>query len=121
LATDSHTETTITPSGVRVLKTIQRWQHHLGGEAHCLIRLHVLAAPSKPVAVISEIRSNPEGRGIIDDVAAVADALLSDVPALIAPDPDTIVWIAHHGGFSYHDSFGQETFTETPLQWDGQG
>jgi hypothetical protein len=120
LAPDPHTSTTVTPSGTRLIMTIVHWRHRLGGEAHCLVRLYIPPASVNPLAIVSELRGNPDGQGIIDDMAAVAEAVLRTLPAGTAIRPESVVWIAHHGEFSYHDAFGLETFIETPLDWDGQ-
>lgn len=98
--------------------TIVHWQHRRGGPAHCLARLFS-SASGQPVAILSEVRSNPEGYGITGDFAAAAEAMLRLMPATI--DPAAVRWLAHHGDFSYPDAGGApETFTEVELVWDGQ-
>jgi hypothetical protein len=99
-----------------------RWSHRLGGAAHCLARLVITAPSTPPVAVCSEIASNPDELGIIGDFAAVADAFVEVVASAVGglDDPAGVIWVAHHGPFSSHDPTGPETFTEIALTFDGQ-
>ena len=111
----SKISTSTAPSGSPQLTTILTWQHRFGA-AHCLARV---ALGHRPLVVFSELRSNPDERGLSDDVAHAAEALL---PLFEHHDvnPADIVWILHHGPFSYFDATGPETFTRVPLQWDGE-
>ena len=123
-------EVVVIQGGVRIDRSgsveqascVLRWSHRLGGAAHCLARL-VIAAPSiPPVAVCSEIASNPDELGIIGDFAAVADAFVEVVASAVGglDEPAGVIWVAHHGPFSSHDPAGPETFTEIALAFDGQ-
>ena len=105
------------PSGGQEFAAIVHWQHQRGGEAHCLARVY-LSASGPPVAIISEIRSNPEGRGIASDLPAVAEVLLTKAPFAI--EPAEVIWITHFGLFSYYDSYNpRDTFVSAPMSWDG--
>ncbi len=98
--------------------TVVHWQHRRGGAAHCLGRLFS-SESGRPVVILSEVRSNPEGYGITGDFAAAAEAMLRAVPAPM--DPAMVRWIAHHGDFSYPDAGGSpDTFTAVELEWDGR-
>jgi hypothetical protein len=103
------------------LATILHWQHRRGGDAHCLARL-LIGPAGRQTAVLSEIRSNRDGRDVGDDFTAAAGALLAmPLADLAGVDPATVVWIVHYGGFSYHDSEeAPETYTRVPLVWDGE-
>jgi hypothetical protein len=95
-----------------------RWDH-ARGPAHCLARLYLRPSAS-PVAIVSELRSNPWRRGITGNFAAVAEACLNGWGELVELDPASIVWVAHHGGFSFFDAPDQPTtFTRVDLVWDG--
>jgi hypothetical protein len=110
-----------TSDGMCRLSGIVSWPHRRGGQAHCLARVFIpRAGERRPTAVVSEIRSNPDGIGIIDDFPAVADAVLAAVGRTATIAPAAITWLAHHGAFSYADIPGPETFTEVTLTWDGE-
>jgi hypothetical protein len=106
--------------GGRQVDAVVCWPHHRGGEAHCLARVDVPGSQAPPVVVVSEICSNPDDLGVVDDFAAVAVAVLTTVRSQVQIDPAAVVWLAHHGPFSYHDPAGPETFTHVPLRWDGE-
>jgi len=82
-----------------------------------LARFILLPAPRPVVAVLSELRSNSDDVGVADNVSEVAEAAL----VLAAPEigvPERlfdIVWVAHHGAFSYYDSSGPDSFTLVDL------
>src|SRR5947209_10812184 len=107
---------------VEQVSCLLRWSHRLGGAAHCLARLVITAPSTPPVAVCSEIASNPDELGIIGDFAAVADAFLEVVASAVGglDEPAGVIWVAHHGPFSSHDPTGPETLTEIALAFDGQ-
>ncbi|MGH3671806.1 MAG: hypothetical protein ACRDSH_14410 [Pseudonocardiaceae bacterium] len=106
---------------IQQVSCILRWSHRLGAQAHCLARLIIGASSTPPVAVLSEIATNPDERGITGDFAAAADAFIEVVASAVGDlDPGGVVWIAHHGPFSSHDPAGPETFTEIALAFDGQ-
>ncbi len=108
-------------AGGRVRTAVVRWQHRRGGEAHCLVRLHLPWLLERLVAVVSEIRTNPEGRGIISDFPGVAAAVLRIVPTYLGVGPRDVIWVAHHGEFSYPDAQGSpEIFTRIEMRWDGE-
>ncbi len=100
------------------VSAIVHWPHRRSGQAHCLIRLYPLAG--RVVAVASEIRSNDDRHGIADDMAGVAAKALDLAQEHVNAEPANIIWLAHHGAFSYHDAFDPDTFTLIPLTWDGQ-
>lgn len=109
------------PTGEWSFTTILHWEHHRGRPAHCLARAY-RAAAARPVVVLSEISSNPDGRGISDDIPAVAMALLDVLPPECRVDPAEVTWLAHHGEFSYPDALdAPEVFTLVPLEWTGSG
>jgi hypothetical protein len=102
---------------------VLEWSHP-SGQAHCLARFYQSPASGWPVAIISEIRSNPEGRSINRDFPNVATSFLAilaeDTTAEnISVDARQIIWIAHYGQFSYYDAFSEERYIEIGLTWDG--
>jgi hypothetical protein len=105
--------------GTRTYRTILEWQHRRGGDAHCLAQLIIVPAGC-PVAVLSELRSNTDNRGIMSDFAGVAQTLLTAVRPTVDLPPADVVWIAHHGAFSYYEAAGPETYVLMPLRWDGE-
>jgi hypothetical protein len=109
----------LAPDGTRTYLTILEWQHRRGGDAHCLAQLVFLPA-GPPVAVLSELRSNTDNRGIMSDFAGVAETLLSTARPVVELPPAEVVWIAHHGAFSFYEAAGPETYLLMPLNWDGE-
>ena len=113
--------TDVTPDAVRRtgfgLAAIVSWQHRRGGKAHCLVRLYDHGGTV--TAVVSEVASNPAGRGAADDFPRLAGIIARLACAELGAEPGAMKWVAHHGAFSYPDSFGGDTFTEIPLDWDG--
>jgi hypothetical protein len=100
-------------------KTLLQWTHGGRDSAHCLARL-ILPPAGRPVAVVSELRSNPDRFGVSDDFARVAEAFLEAMRPVAPVEPADVRWVAHHGAFSYHDSAGAEdSFTAIDLCWDG--
>lgn len=94
------------------------WQHAVGGQAHCLARLVLRAAPEPPVAVLSELADNPDRLGISGDMAGVAVAFLAAMRPYATLDPASLVWITHHGPFSFpDDDGGPQTFTRVDLDY----
>ncbi|TDD87007.1 hypothetical protein E1293_08650 [Actinomadura darangshiensis] len=73
-----------------------------------------------PIVVLSEIRTNLDGCGIVGDFAGAADALVGSLQEQSHPAPAQLVWLAHHGPFSYYENVGDETFTRVDLKWDGE-
>ena len=100
------------------VSTILHWQHRRGDEAHCLARL-VWSPDRRPVAVLAELASNPEGRSLADDAAAAADAFVAYLKRVdVSVAPDAIVWLLQHGEYSYPDAVGEpESFTRLALTW----
>ncbi len=105
--------------GTRVYLTMVHWQHRRGGESHCLARI-VLPPAGPPAVVVTEVRSNTYLRGITSDFPVVAGAVLAAARPSVQLPPAEVVWIAHHGPFSYHEDVGPETFFLVPLIWDGE-
>jgi hypothetical protein len=101
----------VSQGGVRIERSgsvarvscVLRWLHPFGAQAHCLARL-VLGAPSTPpVAVLSEIASNPDELGITGDFAAAADAFVDVVASAVGGlDKAGVVWIADGTTFLSH-------------------
>ncbi|MCN9241327.1 hypothetical protein NGF19_11090 [Streptomyces sp. RY43-2] len=91
------------------------WYHHRAGRAHTLVRAVYDPATRRAVAIVSELASNPDDRGITDDFAGVADAVLPTLRQAFGSDLSRVEWIAHFGEFSYHDPAGPETFTRIAL------
>jgi hypothetical protein len=110
----------ITKSDVKQIKSILHWQHKRGGEAHCLIRIFICLTQPKAIAVISEIESNPPGLEVTDDFAGVAEALIRLFRTDIESKLKDLVWVVHHGWFSFFEVLNQETFTRVDLKWKGQ-
>lgn len=107
-------------SGGWAFATILHWEHRSGRQAHCLARVFRSSPVSRPTVVLSEISSNPDGRGLSDDVPAVAGTLLRAMPPHCSIRPEDVIWIVHHGDFSYPDALdAPEVFTVVPLQWGG--
>ncbi|MER6122875.1 hypothetical protein ABT173_09355 [Streptomyces sp. NPDC001795] len=97
------------------------WRHHRAGRAHTLVRAVYDPATHRAVAVVSELASNPDDRGITDDFAGVANAVLPVLRQAFGRDLNEVEWIAHFGEFSYHDPSGPETFTRIALMADETG
>ncbi|AVH57142.1 MULTISPECIES: hypothetical protein [Streptomyces] len=87
------------------------WRHHRAGRAHALVRAVRSADGRRAVAVVSELASNPDDRGITDDFGGVANAVLPVLRRSFGAELEQVDWIAHFGDFSYHDPTGPETFT----------
>lgn len=98
------------------------WEHRRGGRAHCLARL-INHNHDQSVVILSELATNPRGRGIAGDVASAAEAFLNHLRQIgTSLVPDSVIWVLHHGQFSSPDSFGApETFTQvSPIWSDGR-
>ncbi|MEU1200701.1 hypothetical protein ABZ446_31405 [Streptomyces sp. NPDC005813] len=91
------------------------WRHHRAGHAHTLVRAVRSGDGRRAVAVVSELASNPDDRGITDDFGSVADAALPVLRRAFGPQLEQVDWIAHFGSFSYHDPTGPETFTRVTV------
>ena len=104
-------------NGIKVIKTIVRWQHKRGGESHCLARAYVRPALGNALAIISEIRSNELREGIVLDFDGMANALMQCLSWEIAVSPNDIIWVAHHGEFSSYNAVGQDQFSWVRLKW----
>ncbi|MFI6490693.1 hypothetical protein [Streptomyces sp. NPDC050564] len=87
------------------------WRHHRAGRAHTLVRAVRSPDGHRAVAVVSELASNPDDRGITDDFGSVANAVLPTLRLSFGAQLEQVDWIAHFGEFSYHDPTGPETFT----------
>ena len=100
---------------------VLRWPHSRGGEAGCLVQLRRAtdgADSDVLIVVASELRENPWGLWLTDDVPGWAGAVLDQVlPRSVAPD--RIRWLARHGWYSTFDPAGPETLTELQPGWDG--
>ncbi|MFI9723843.1 hypothetical protein ACIHFE_30000 [Streptomyces sp. NPDC052396] len=104
--------------GTRRVALLLFWPHPLGGQAHCLARL-VLGTPTAPaVAVLSELSSNPDSRGLVSDMPGAARAFVQRMSPYGAPAPEKVVWLAHHSSFSSpDDDGGRETYTRVQLTY----
>jgi len=109
-----------TNANVKQIKTILPWLHKEGGEAHCLVRLYILSDTSKALAVISELKSNPRGLDIMGDFIGIAKSLMQLLETHIKFSRENIIWVMHHGGFSYYEALNQEDFTRVDLRWKAQ-
>jgi len=109
-----------TNANVKQIKTILHWLHKEGGEAHCLVRLYIWSDTSKALAVLSELRSNPPGLDITRDFIGVAKSLIQLLGTHIKISKENIVWVMHHGGFSYYETLNREAFTRVDLRWNAQ-
>lgn len=105
-------------NGAPHFTALVNWQHRRG-PAHCLVRAAYDPQALRAVAVVSELASNPDDRGITADFGRVADAVLPLLREVFPEDVRQAVWIAHFGDFSYHDPGGPETFTQVSLRWEG--
>ena len=115
------------PSGGVLVSAVVQWPHQRGGQAHCLGRLVVLPS-GQVVGVLSELRTNPRGRGITSGAADAATTLMqlaTTAGALGAAsaggEAETAVWVLHHGPFSSYDNPDTpETLTVAgQMRWDG--
>lgn len=111
---------------VAATSALLSWEHRRGGTAHCLVRLRTLDGRDQAVggaletlAVVSELRDNPPGRGILSDFGGVAEAVLAQLVPPASP-PDAVTWYAHHGEFSTYDDAGPETLTRVDLRREGR-
>ena len=110
-----------TEAGIERIKTVLYWNHARGGEAHCLARLYLWQLTQrKAIVVISEIQSNPPGLDITNDFAGVVEALRQVFREDIENRLEDLVWVVHHGAFSYRETLDQETFTRVDVKWKGQ-
>jgi hypothetical protein len=109
-----------TNANVKQIKTILHWLHKEGGEAHCLVRLYIWSDTSKALAVLSELRSNPLNLDITDDFIGVAKTLIQLLGTHIKNSKENIVWVMHHGSFSYYETLNREAFTRVDLRWKAQ-
>ena len=107
-------------AGVKQIKSILHWQHKSGGEAHCLMRIFIWIRQPKAIAVISEIESNPPGLEISDDFSGAAEALIRMFRKDLESSLENMVWLAHHGRFSFFEALNQETFNRVDVKWKGQ-
>ncbi len=101
---------------------VLRWPHRRGGQAQCLVQLRREVSAGEVGAgaqvVVSELRDNPRGLWLTDDVPGWAGAVLDQVVPRSVP-PERIRWWARHGWYSTFDPAGPETLTELELGWDG--
>ncbi|MFM9697646.1 hypothetical protein [Streptomyces europaeiscabiei] len=98
-------------STLRYFEDVVDWRHRRAGRAHTLVRAVHSTVTGRAVAVVSELASNPDDRGITDDFGSVADAVLPALRRAFGTEPAEVLWIAHFGAFSYHDPTGPESFT----------
>jgi hypothetical protein len=116
---DEHILRSRTAAGSEELALIVRWQHRNGRPGRYLARVHVPAPPARPLALLTEYAENPTGVGITTDADGAAQALIEVLPAGLA-EPGDLLWVLHHGAFSYYDAYGEpDTFTVVDLRWDG--
>ena len=102
------------------MSRILQWVHSRGGAAHCLARVFLDTPAGAPIVVLSEIRSNPDECGLVGDFAGAANALIDSLRGMIRLAPAQLVWLAHHGAFSYFENVGDETFMRVDIKWDGE-
>ncbi|MFE7840687.1 hypothetical protein ACFU53_32900 [Streptomyces sp. NPDC057474] len=98
-------------STLRYFEDVVDWRHRRAGRAHTLVRAAHSTVTGRAVAVVSELASNPDDRGVTDDFGSVADAVLPALRRAFGTEPVEVFWIAHFGAFSYHDPTGPESFT----------
>lgn len=97
---------------------VLRWAHSRGGEAQCLVQVR-RDIGAGALVVVSQLRDNPRGLGLVGDVPGWAGAVLDQVvPRSVAPE--RIRWLMRHGWYSTFDPAGPETLTEVGLGWDGR-
>ncbi|MCL6738647.1 hypothetical protein [Streptomyces neyagawaensis] len=100
---------------LRYFEDVVDWRHRRAGRAHTLVRAVHSTTTGRVVAVVSELASNPDDRGVTDDFGSVADAVLPALRRAFGTEPVEVFWIAHFGAFSYHDPTGPESFTQILL------
>ncbi|MFF7264828.1 hypothetical protein ACFZCL_31750 [Streptomyces sp. NPDC008159] len=100
---------------LRYFEDVVDWRHRRAGRAHTLVRAVFSTTTGRVVAVVSELASNPDDRGVTDDFGSVADAVLPALRRAFGAEPVEVFWIAHFGAFSYHDPTGPESFTQILL------
>ncbi|MBW4717252.1 hypothetical protein [Saccharothrix obliqua] len=103
------------------IRMILRYEHRRDSQdAHCLARLVLREPPLPPVAVFTEIRSNPRGRtlGYFD---RPAEALRAAVGDSVDVPWDEVVWVQHFGEFSawYVDGAPEEFVVADLLYFNG--
>ncbi len=110
---------TLSSGDVRV-KTILHWQHK-NGDAHCLARITLPDSSRTPVAVISELRTNPMGRSMTLDFANVATRFIYFLNPIAELDNSKVIWVAHYGNFSDYEYYpAPDEFVRINLKWDGK-
>jgi hypothetical protein len=118
LTEEKHARMITVSFSVRQFQAIVHWRHKRG-PAHCLARVH-LPQTGTPLAIISEIRSNPDRQDIGSEFPTVADATLAALPPDAEVDPQAVIWVAHYGEFSSYDAYAApEGFDRVMLAWDG--
>jgi len=118
-AGDEHVRAELGADGAWRIAQVVEWEHP-HGPAHCLVRYYGDLPDRRPLAIVSELRTNPYLRGITGDFAAVAETFLDRWEGMVRANPESIVWLAQHGGFSSYDAPDQPTtFTRIDLRWEG--
>ncbi|WP_299457047.1 hypothetical protein [uncultured Microscilla sp.] len=94
--------------GVQHLKTIFRWMNSESIQEHCLLRLFIWKDTPKVIVVISELKSNADGSGVALGFYGLSEMIIERFRRYLAIDKCEIEWFLHYGGFSAHESLGNE-------------
>jgi hypothetical protein len=120
--TDKHEYTVIEElDGLKVIKTIVKWQGRPGSDPHCLARIYVNQQKGTAIALLSEIRSNSNNcNAIATDIAMVATLIVQTFGIEIGVPPEKIRWLPHYGQFSdFEIDHGYPYVREDRLVWTG--
>lgn len=102
------------------LMGILHWPHPSGKKAHCLMRFAF--SGGKPVVILSDLRSTPQGTSFLSNVAPAANAAYQVIVDRVG-HPTDIIWITHVGPFSTFDTLWSaevESFQQIHLSWNGR-
>jgi hypothetical protein len=120
--TDKHEHTVIEQlGGLKVIKTIVKWQGKPGRDPHCLARIYVNQQKGTAIALLSEIRSNFWNRNAIaTNITMIATLIVQTFGTEIGVPPEKIRWLPHYGQFSdFEIDDGYPYVREDRLVWTG--
>jgi hypothetical protein len=120
--TDNHEHTVIEElDGLKVIKTIVKWEGKPGRDPHCLARIYVNQQKGTAIALISALRSNFWNRnGISSNIAMIATLIVKKFGTEINVQPEKIRWLPHYGQFSTFEIDDSYPYVrEECLVWTG--
>jgi hypothetical protein len=120
--TDNHEHTVIEElDGLKVIKTIVKWEGKPGRDPHCLARIYVNQQKGTAIALLSALRSNFWNySGVSLNMAMIASILIEILGKEIDILPNQIRWFIHYGPFSdFEANDGYTTIHEERLMWMG--